>query len=146
MRLRIEVAGSGGSREAREYDLADDNLSEKHRVLEKALEFLESSLSITRREPLAPPEGGRLPSVTLRESLEGFLRVEFHGGWFTSLQVKRRFEQVHHRVTLSTVSTYLSRMHRDGLLERQGNRRQREYRWAAGPIPQGPPVAAEPKP
>jgi len=34
-------------------------------------------------------------------------------------------------IKLSTVSTYLSRMNRDGLLDRRGNRNNRQYRLLA---------------
>lgn len=66
--------------------------------------------------------------LTLKERLEMFLRFEFPGAWFSSLDVKRRYESVYGKINLSTVSTYLARMQRNNLLERRGNRNQREYR------------------
>ncbi len=68
-------------------------------------------------------------SLTLKERLEMFLRFEYPGVWFTSLDVKKHYENVYGKINLSTVSTYLARMHRDNLLERKGNHNQREYRF-----------------
>jgi len=68
-------------------------------------------------------------SLTLKERLEMFLRFEYPMIWFTSLDVKRHYESVYGKINLSTVSTYLARMHRDNILERKGNHNQREYRF-----------------
>jgi len=68
-------------------------------------------------------------SLTLKERLEMFLRFEYPGIWFTSLDVKSHYESVYGKINLSTVSTYLARMHRDNILERKGNHNQREYRF-----------------
>jgi hypothetical protein len=66
--------------------------------------------------------------LTLKERLEMFLRFEYPRVWFSSLDVKRQYESVYGKINLSTVSTYLARMYRDNMLERRGNRNQREYR------------------
>ncbi len=65
--------------------------------------------------------------LTLKERLEMFLRFEFPRMWFSSFDVKKRYEDVYGNISLSTVSTYLARMYRDNSLERRGNRTQREY-------------------
>jgi hypothetical protein len=57
------------------------------------------------------------------------LRFEYPRVWFSSLDVKRQYESVYGKINLSTVSTYLARMYRDNILERRGNRTQREYRF-----------------
>ena len=67
--------------------------------------------------------------LTLKERLEMFLRFEYPRIWFSSLDVKRQYESVYGKISLSTVSTYLARMYRDNILERRGNRTQREYRF-----------------
>ena len=69
------------------------------------------------------------PDLTLKERLEMFLRYEYPRIWFSSLDVKRQYEAVYGKINLSTVSTYLARMYRDSILERRGNRTQREYRF-----------------
>ncbi len=68
------------------------------------------------------------PSLTLKERLEMFLRFEYPRVWFSSHDVKKRYESIYGNIGLSTVSTYLARMYRYDLLERRGNRNQREYR------------------
>ncbi len=67
-------------------------------------------------------------SLTLKERLEMFLRFEYPRVWFSSLDVKKQYENVYGSINLSTVSTYLARMYRDNILLRRGNRNQREYR------------------
>ncbi len=67
--------------------------------------------------------------LTLKERLEMFLRFEYPRIWFSSLDVKRQYESVYGKISLSTVSTYLARMYRDDILLRRGNRNQREYRF-----------------
>ncbi len=79
------------------------------------------------------PQASYTPSIdnplTLKERLEMFLRFEYPRVWFSSLDVKRQYESVYGKINLSTVSTYLARMYRDNILERRGNRTQREYRF-----------------
>ncbi|MCZ7373015.1 MAG: hypothetical protein O8C60_05070 [Candidatus Methanoperedens sp.] len=74
-------------------------------------------------------EGSHQDTLTLKERLEMFLRFEYPRIWFTSLDVKRQYEVVYGKINLSTVSTYLARMHRDDILDRRGNHNQREYRF-----------------
>lgn len=65
---------------------------------------------------------------TIKERLRLFLKFEFRGMWFTSLQVKDKYErQYGEEIKLSTVSTYLTRLYNEGFLERRGNRVEREY-------------------
>lgn len=77
-----------------------------------------------REVPLARYEDNR----TLRDRLEIFVREEFPESWFSSNELKDRYEAASDEIKLSTVSTYLSRMYYDGVLERRGNRTQRQYR------------------
>lgn len=92
-------------------------------------------LSAAKTRPAQPPpisssvEDLPRESLTLKERLEMFLRFEYPRIWFTSLDVKRHYESVYGKINLSTVSTYLARMHRDNILERKGNHNQREYRF-----------------
>jgi hypothetical protein len=62
------------------------------------------------------------------DRLEHFIKFEFSNTWFTSQELRERYETVADDIKLSTVSTYLSRMNRDGLLEKRGNRNNRQYR------------------
>lgn len=65
--------------------------------------------------------------LTINERLELFLKYEHPREWSTSQQIQQQYEHVYGEIKLSTVSTYLSRMYRKHLLERRGNRTQREY-------------------
>jgi len=67
-------------------------------------------------------------SRTLRDKLETFIRYEFSNTWFSSNDLRDKYETVRDDIKFSTVSTYLSRMYYDGVLERRGNRSQRQYR------------------
>ncbi|WP_091689620.1 hypothetical protein [Methanococcoides vulcani] len=82
--------------------------------------------------------------LTINERLELFLKYEHPREWSTSQQIQQNYERVYGEIKLSTVSTYLSRMYRKNLLERRGNRTQREYLYigdreevAAQAAPQG---------
>ncbi len=87
------------------------------------------------KSKIKPPETSFSSSIdetqplTLKERLEMFLRFEYPRIWFSSLDVKRQYEAVYGKISLSTVSTYLARMYRDNILERRGNRTQREYQF-----------------
>jgi len=70
-------------------------------------------------------------TLTVKERLKLLLRYEYPGIWFTSKEAKAHYERVSGRIPLSTVSTYLGRMYRAGILERRGSRAQREYRYVS---------------
>ncbi len=72
--------------------------------------------------------GGHIATLTLMEQLMALLRRQFAGGPFSSKDVMSAFEETYHnRVGLSTVSTYLGRLYRDGYLDRAGNRVSLRY-------------------
>jgi hypothetical protein len=68
-------------------------------------------------------------TLSIKERLEMFLRFEYPRAWFSSLDVKRQYENVYGKIGLSTVSTYLARMCHENILTRRGNRNQREYHF-----------------
>ncbi len=67
--------------------------------------------------------------LTINERLELFLKYEYPRVWFSSQDIQQHYEKIYGPIKLSTVSTYLSRMFGKDLLERRGNRTQREYRY-----------------
>lgn len=67
--------------------------------------------------------------LTITERLELFLKYEYPHVWFSSLNIQKHYERIYGPIKLSTVSTYLSRMFGKKLLERRGNRTQREYKY-----------------
>lgn len=78
----------------------------------------------SHNSPTPPQED----TLTIKERLELFLKAEYGNRWFNSLEVKEHYQQAYGTyINLSTVSTYCARMYRDGILERRGNRIQRQY-------------------
>ncbi|MFA0822559.1 MAG: hypothetical protein ACC612_06685 [Methanomethylovorans sp.] len=93
--------------------------------------------SSVRQEQPAPP-ARKTPSfqerigdtkLTINERLELFLKYEYPRVWFSSQSIQKHYEKIYGPIKQSTVSTYLSRMFGKNLLERRGNRTQREYRY-----------------
>jgi hypothetical protein len=89
---------------------------------------------VRQEQPVAPTR--KTPSfqervgdtkLTINERLELFLKYEYPRVWFSSQAVQQHYEKIYGPIKLSTVSTYLSRMFGKNLLERRGNRTQREY-------------------
>jgi hypothetical protein len=75
--------------------------------------------------------------LTIKDRLKLFLKFEYPTTWFGTIDVKGRYEkQYGEEIKISTVSTYLSRLHNEGFLERRGNKIEREYRIA--PIAESP--------
>ena len=68
-------------------------------------------------------------ALTAKDRLKFFLRYEYPNIWFKSVEVKERYGLIYGHMPLSTISTYLGRMYREGILERRGTRAQREYRY-----------------
>ncbi len=104
----------------------------KKRVLQliEALDFQPTSTETSSRTlPNSLDLKTSDEKLTVKERLRLFLRYEYPKVWFTSIEVREHYGRVFERIPLSTVSTYLARMYREGILERRGNRVQREYRF-----------------
>lgn len=81
---------------------------------------------------------GSLPSESEMEEEIGrtkFERVKklvesrFQNSWFSSRDVKFAYEDEYgESIPLSTISTYLQRMHKNGFLQRSGSQNQHVYR------------------
>ena len=126
MRIRIQIE-DGEYKSSHEFE--SQNM-DKEALRERIIGFLSASgifESKDERATMVPaPDYGS--SRTLMDRLEKFIRYEFSGTWFTSQELREKYETVADDIKLSTVSTYLSRMNRDGLLEKRGNRNNRQYR------------------
>lgn len=100
-----------------------------------AMKFILAASKASKTRNEIPPRTSIMNNIsesktlTLKERLEMFLRFEYPGVWFTSLDVKKQYESVYGKIGLSTVSTYLARMSRENILIRRGNRSQREYQF-----------------
>lgn len=124
MRIRIEVEDRGmksvyefESQEVRGEDLRD-----------KIVSYLSASGVFAEKESQPQSAHSYDAGGTLMNRLEKFIGFEFPDTWFTTQQLRDKYETVSDDIKVSTVSTYLSRMNRDGLLERKGNRNNRQYR------------------
>lgn len=121
MKVKIEIEDGG---------MKSTHVFEGAIVREKIIDFL-AAAGVFREGAVEIPRAAQPKSEenrTLRDRLEIFVREEFPESWFSSNELRDRYEAVSEEIKLSTVSTYLSRMYYDGVLERRGNRTQRQYR------------------
>ncbi len=124
MRIRIEVEDKGLKSV---YEFESQNM-EGEALREKIVGYLTASGVFSEAEGRTPTAQNYDTGGTLMDRLERFIRFEFPSNWFTSQELRERYETVADDIKLSTVSTYLSRMNRDNLLERKGNRNNRQYK------------------
>lgn len=124
MRIRIEVEDKGLKSV---YEFESQNM-EGEALREKIIGYLTASGVFSEAEERAHTAQNYDTGGTLMDRLERFIKFEFPNNWFTSQELRERYETVADDIKLSTVSTYLSRMNRDGLLERKGNRNNRQYK------------------
>lgn len=138
MKVRLEIV-EGDERTSVEFD--GDISKEKIIHFIEALDF--SSKASTTPSSGAPtttkpkPRKKSIKSIstenfeelTIKERLKLFLYFEFTENWFTSKEVRKRYNRTYKEdIGLSTVSTYLSRMAREDFLVKKGNRVERRYR------------------
>lgn len=127
MRIRIEIEDEG-LKSSHEFESPNKG---GEALREKIIGFLSASGIFEEKEERgasaasARDYGG---SGTLMDRLESFIKFEFSNTWFTTQELRERYETVADDIKLSTASTYLSRMNRDGLLDKRGNRNNRQYR------------------
>lgn len=126
MRIRIEIEDKGLKSSHEFESLNMDGEALRDRIIG----FLSASgVFESKTEGAAPGAAARdYSSGTLMDRLEDFIRYEFSNTWFTTQELREKYETVADDIKLSTVSTYLSRMNRDGLLDKRGNRNNRQYR------------------
>ncbi|RJS70951.1 MAG: hypothetical protein CW694_06390 [Candidatus Syntrophoarchaeum sp. WYZ-LMO15] len=132
MKIRLEITDEDGVKTSIE---AEGDIRTE-RVAEKLIKFMQDA-GIPVHHLSGSSSGPHLHSdvnvtedlMTLKERMRLFLKYEFSNRWFTSSDVKSSYE-AHYGVGigLSTVSTYLARLYREGFLLRRGTRKQMEYR------------------
>ncbi len=100
------------------------------------MEALQRAMSAILQNPVAEQQSVMSKDIsdlsadkpTIKERLRLFLKFEFTGDWFNTVEVKSKYErQYGEEIKVSTVSTYLTRLYNEGILERRGNRVEREY-------------------
>jgi DNA-binding transcriptional ArsR family regulator len=126
MRIRIEIEDKG-LKSSHEFESQNMN---GEALRDRIIGFLSASgVFENGKQSIAPAISARdYSSGTLMDRLESFIRHEFANTWFTTQELRERYETVVDDIKLSTVSTYLSRMNHDGLLDKRGNRNNRQYR------------------
>lgn len=68
-------------------------------------------------------------SSTKLERIKKIIMEKFAVGWFSSRDVQAEYESSYNeQIRLSTVSTYLQRLHSSGFLLRSGSRAMRNYK------------------
>ncbi|HNX39436.1 MAG TPA: hypothetical protein PKK11_02550 [Methanothrix sp.] len=124
MRIRIEIEDKGlkSSHEFESQEVDGEALRDR------IIGFLSASGVFEGRGQSVARAHDHGSTGTLMERLEGFIKYEFSNTWFTTQELRERYETVADDIKLSTVSTYLSRMNRDGMLDKRGNRNNRQYR------------------
>ena len=124
MKIRIEIDDKGLKST---YEFETQSM-ERDALREKIISYLAAANIFSNPDESTYISRDYDGNGTLMNRLELFMRYEFSDKWFTSQELKERYETVADDIKLSTVSTYLSRMNHDGLLERKGNRNYRQYR------------------
>jgi DNA-binding transcriptional ArsR family regulator len=126
MRIRIEIEDKGlkSAHEFESKDMDAEILRERIISFLNAAGIFAESATAARSAPYPVHETGG----TLMGRLENFIRLELPNDWFTSQELREKFETLEDDIKLSTVSTYLSRMNQEGILERRGNKNYRQYR------------------
>jgi hypothetical protein len=124
MRIRIEVEDKGLKSV---YEFESQGL-EGEALRDRIVGYLTAAGIFSQKEEVPKESQPYDDGGTLMDRLEKFIRFEFPDTWFTSQELREKFETVIDDIKLSTVSTYLSRMNQERLLERRGNRNNREYR------------------
>ncbi len=80
-------------------------------------------------KPFWFPSESKLKNMSRKEKLFLLLKEMHPNDWVKSQHLKREYVNIFdENISLSSVSTYLARLHRDGFVERRGSRAQREYR------------------
>ena len=100
------------------------------RKIQQLIELLDIMNANGNGEHVTAESSGRshITSMTLMEQLMALLRRQFGGAPFSSKDVMSAFQETYHsKAGLSTISTYLGRLYRDGYLEREGNRVSLRY-------------------
>ena len=79
--------------------------------------------------------------LSIKDKLIILLKKHFRHGRFTSKDLQEFYEsKFGENVKISTISTYLTRMFEEGILDRSGSRKQREFRLISEDLLQTTPI------
>jgi hypothetical protein len=124
-------------------DLSSDAVGQAMQYMKNMLEHNDQSRGARQPSVMAKDiDDLSAERLTIKDRLKLFLKFEYRTTWFGTIDVKDRYErQYGEEIKISTVSTYLSRLHNEGFLERRGNKVEREYKIAVlEPALEGAPV------
>ncbi len=123
-KMRVELFDNEGNR----YTLAFEGQITRDKAL-KLLDLVELLGGMPGETP-NPGSPGQLVNATSRlEKVKSIIQKNFPLVWFSSREVQSVYEQeLKEPVSLSTVSTYLSRMATKGLLSRSGGSNNIKYK------------------
>jgi len=128
IRVEIEEEGDKSCIEV----ASNKDLSEIYKLIGLFIEELKApSSSLNGASSSAIYKDQEVPrfKLSLVDRFKSFVVFEFSDMWFTSKEVKEKFDRDYKdNIKMSTVSTYLSRMFKEKILERKGDRNNREYR------------------
>ena len=132
-KMRVELFDSDGNR----YTIAFEGQVTRDKAL-RLLDLVEL-LGGTQGEAPTVSSGPAMQNRSLSrfEKVQLVIQKNFPLIWFTSKDIQAVYEQeLKEPVTLSTISTYLSRMAAKGMLMRTGTSNNLKYKTAPPNIPQ----------
>lgn len=119
-KLRFEAEDESGVR----LTITLEGAISKEKILQ-VLDLVElmGGLSANSKRP------GALEGSTKLERIKKLIVERLPVGWFSSRDVQAEYEELYgESIRLSTVSTYLQRLHNSGFLLRSGSRAMRTYK------------------
>jgi hypothetical protein len=129
-KMRVEIFDNEGNR----YTVAFDGQITRDKTL-RILDIAELLGGMSNESQLTTSSNNALPNITSRfEKVKRVIQKSFPLVWFVSKDVQLIYEQeLKEPISLSTVSTYLSRMSNKGLLMRTGTGNSVKYKAAPSP-------------
>jgi hypothetical protein len=123
--MRVELFDSEGNR----YTVAFEGQITREKAL-RLLDLVELLGGMPNESLTQPPEGASVGVLSSRfEKVQSIIQKNYPLVWFSSRDVQSTYEQeLKDPISLSTVSTYLSRMAAKGLLLRTGESSNLRYK------------------
>lgn len=125
-KMRVELFDSDGNR----YTIAFEGQVTRDKAL-RLLDLVELLGGTQGEAPMASAPAMQNRSLSRFEKVQLIIQKNFPLIWFTSKDIQSLYEQeLKEPVSLSTISTYLSRMTTKGLLMRTGTSNNLKYKTA----------------
>lgn len=126
-KMRVELFDNDGNR----YTVAFEGQVTRDKAL-RLLDLVELLGGVSGEDPAAPTAASMANHVFSRfEKVQSVIQKSFPLIWFSSKDIQSVYEQeLKEPISLSTVSTYLSRMASKGMLLRTGGANNLKYKTA----------------